>query len=296
MWRCTGLRWTGDGPAWTWWHPARGERDSPIRLGGAIGVGVPDEGVRRCVGVWRGGHRTPCPTDTALAPGVRSDQCERCAALDRSRSVAADTKADDPRPYTVYLAWFGPGVRKVGITAAQRGPVRLLEQAAVCFTFLGRGPLMAARRAESVLGSALGIPDRVPAAVKRAARVALPSAEARKAELRAVHDAALAVPDWRDTLVPLPYGPVDHAGLFGLEPDAPRPVAAVTELAPGTAVSGTLRAVAGGDLYVDTGDGVLLLDTRLVSGWPLATPASGQPPPPVRPLPAAVADVAEPLF
>lgn len=286
MWRCTGLRWADGSPAWTWQHPRQGRRHSPLRLGGPVELAVPEGEARRCVGVWRSGRWTACPQAAALPAQARRDQCEPCAALDRSQSVAADTKLDDPRPYLVYLAYFGPGLRKVGITGAARGSTRLLEQAAVCFTFLGRGPLMAARRAESVLGAALGIPDRVSATAKRTARAALPDASAREAELRALYEAAAAVPDWRDTLGALAYEVVDHAGLFGLEPDPPQPTALVTGLAAGTAVSGVLRATAGSDLYVRTPDGeVLLLDAHLASGWALTRPGPGQPQSPTRPLP-----------
>ncbi|WP_127360785.1 DUF2797 domain-containing protein [Actinacidiphila soli] len=295
MWRCTGLRWAEGGPAWTWWHPRQGERSSPLRLGGAVALAVPEGEVRRCVGVWRSGRWTACPRSAAVPGAGRRDQCEACAALDRSQSVAADTKLDDPRPYAVYLAWFGPGLCKVGITGAARGHARLLEQAAVCFTFLGRGPLMAARRAESVLGTALGIPDRVSAPAKRAARMALPPSATRAAELRAVYDAAAAVPAWRETLSPLPYEVIDQAAVFGLAPDPPRPAALVTELAPGTAVDGVLRAAAGSDLYVDTAEGTVLLDAHLASGWALTRPTPGQHVAPARPL-QPPADSAEPLF
>src|SRR5690606_41839281 len=113
------------------------------------------------------------------------------ARLDRAHSVAADTLADDPRPYRVYLAWFGPGMVKVGITAAARGPVRLLEQGAVCFSWLGTGPLMAARRTEELLRAALRVPDRIPYADKRAVRAVLPAGEGgRAAELAAVRGPA----------------------------------------------------------------------------------------------------------
>ncbi|MGI5249119.1 DUF2797 domain-containing protein [Actinacidiphila glaucinigra] len=180
MWRCTGLRWVSGAPVWTWWHPRLGDRRSPVRLGDPLALAVEPGAVRRCTGVWRAGRWTPCPRAAELPAQARRDQCEQCAALDRSRSVAADTRLDDPRPFAVYLAWFGPGLGKVGITAAERGSARLLEQAAICFTFLGRGPLMAARRSESVLGTALGIPDRVSTSAKRAARAALPPAAARR--------------------------------------------------------------------------------------------------------------------
>ena len=110
MWRCTGLRWADGGPAWTWQHPHQGARHSPLRLGGRGELAVPAGEVRRCVGVWRADRWTSCPPGAALAGRMRRDQCEACAALDRSQSVAADTTLDDPRPYSVYLAYFGPGV------------------------------------------------------------------------------------------------------------------------------------------------------------------------------------------
>ncbi|MDX2644047.1 DUF2797 domain-containing protein [Streptomyces sp. PA03-1a] len=298
MWRCTGLRWVSGGPAWTWWHPRHGDRRSPVRLGDPLALAVEPGAVRQCMGVWRSGRWTPCPQAAELPARARRDQCEQCAALDRSRSVAADTRLDDPRTFAVYLAWFGPGLGKVGITAAERGSARLLEQAAICFTFLGRGPLMAARRAESVLGTALGIPDRVATSAKRAARAALPPAPARVAGLRALHEAAAAVPDWRDTLTATGFQPVDHAVVFGLEPDAPQATAAVTGLAPGTALGGTVVAVAGGDVYLRTAGpagGVLLLDTHLVPGWPLTASAEDLPAPPTKALPQAT-EPPEPLF
>ncbi|MFI2303785.1 DUF2797 domain-containing protein [Actinacidiphila glaucinigra] len=298
MWRCTGLRWVSGAPVWTWWHPRLGDRRSPVRLGDPLALAVEPGAVRRCTGVWRAGRWTPCPRAAELPAQARRDQCEQCAALDRSRSVAADTRLDDPRPFAVYLAWFGPGLGKVGITAAERGSARLLEQAAICFTFLGRGPLMAARRAESVLGTALGIPDRVSTSAKRAARAALPPAAAREAGLRALHEAAAAVPDWRDTLAATAFQPVDHAAVFGLEPDAPRTSAAVTGLAPGTALDGTVVAVAGGDVYLRTAGpagGVLLLDSRLVPGWPLTSPAREMPAPPSKALPPPT-EPPQPLF
>ena len=37
-------------------------------------------------------------TPAELPPEARRDQCERCSALDRTSSVAADTRADDPQP------------------------------------------------------------------------------------------------------------------------------------------------------------------------------------------------------
>ncbi|WTL47156.1 DUF2797 domain-containing protein [Streptomyces sp. NBC_01497] len=177
-------------------------------------------GPRRCTGTGRGG----CPLAAEVPARSTGAQCSECARLDRLRSVAADTVADDPRPYRVYLAWFGPGMRKVGITAEARGSARLLEQGAVTFSWLGRGPLMAARRTEELLRAALGVPDRIPYADKRTARASLPPERERAAELAALHARAVALPRWPESLEPLVFEAVDHARVFGLErPPAPGP-------------------------------------------------------------------------
>lgn len=221
MWRCAGLRWRDGGPVWSWWHPVHGERTSAQPVGGRLTTALAPDADRRCAGVWRAGRRIPCADAAALPYDARRDQCEACAALDRSSSVAADTRADDPRPYAVYLAYFGPGLHKVGITAVARGSARLLEQGAVAFAFLGEGPLMAARRTEAALGAALGVPDRVRSAAKRAARRDLPPAADRATELRALHAAALELAS--DGTLPgalrtRPFAVTDHAERFGLEP------------------------------------------------------------------------------
>jgi hypothetical protein len=189
--------------------------------------------------------------------------------------VAADTLADDPRPYRVYLAWFGPGMVKVGITAAGRGPARLLEQGAVCFTWLGTGPLMAARRTEEMLRAALGVPDRIPYGAKRAVRAALPGgADERAAEIAEVHARAVALDGWPESLAAEPFRAVDHVPDFGLA-GAPPAVGEVTGLVPGGAVDGELVAVAGPDLHLATGRGVVVLDTRLMRGWGLVSARDG---------------------
>ncbi|WP_069622058.1 DUF2797 domain-containing protein, partial [Streptomyces niveus] len=221
---------------------------------------------RRCGGVR--GQR--CPVGAVVAGRSTGGQCPDCARLDRSRSVAADTVADDPQPYTVYLAWFGPGMVKVGITAEARGSARLLEQGAVVFTRLGRGPLMAARRTEELLRTALGVPDRVPYAAKRAVRPTLPADEGeRAAEVRELYGRAVALAGWPESLERAELEPVDHVGVFGLA-GTPPVTGVIAELADGGHVAGRLVAAAGPDLHLECGDGaVLVLDTRLVRGWEL---------------------------
>ncbi|MER8061929.1 MULTISPECIES: DUF2797 domain-containing protein [unclassified Streptomyces] len=261
-WRCSGLRWSGDGLVLAW----EGGRGSALAWGKRVGFAVPEGGGRVCVGAR--GHA--CPVRAAVPVRATGARCEECARLDRAHSVAADTIADDPRPYRVYLAWFGPGLVKVGITAAERGPARLLEQGAVCFSWLGTGPLMAARRTEEMLRAALGVPDRIAYAEKRAVRARLPGTAAeRAAEVRALHRRAVALDRWPESLRAEPCEVVDHVRAFGLD-GVPAAFGEVTGLVPGGAVGGELVAAAGPDLHLAVaGRGVVVLDTRLIRGWGL---------------------------
>ncbi|MEU4213178.1 DUF2797 domain-containing protein [Streptomyces sp. NPDC026206] len=269
-WQCAGLRWSASGPALVWRHPVRGERLSPLPPGRPLAFTTGER--RRCVGVRRGGRHTPCPAGAEVPCSAVSAQCGDCARLDRSHSVAADTIADDPRPYDVYLAWFGPGLVKAGITAAERAGARLLEQAALSHALLGCGPLMAARRAEAVLGAALAVPDRFPYAAKRAARVPLPSQGLRAAELAGLHERARGLEGLPESLAVLAFTPVHHDAAFHLE--GIRPGHELVELAAGRTVAGRVTAVAGPDVYLDGADGrLLLVDARQLAGWALSAAA-----------------------
>ncbi|MFI7090895.1 DUF2797 domain-containing protein [Streptomyces lydicus] len=231
------------------------------------------QGERRCLGVRRAGRWIVCPYAAELDGASARDQCARCAQLDRSRSVAADTMADDPRPYGVYLAYFGPGLLKVGITAAERGPARLVEQGAVAYAWLGRGPLMAARRAEALLGSALAVPDRFAKEAKRAARGALPPVPERIAELRRLHAAATGLAGWPETLEPAEFAAADHTELFGLA-RIPGEVAALGGMTAGAEIVGEVLAGVGSDVYLrlagaGAGEVVAVMDAQVLSGWVL---------------------------
>ncbi|WP_406377499.1 DUF2797 domain-containing protein [[Kitasatospora] papulosa] len=267
-WRCTGLRWPDGEPVLGW---ARGggsgeRRTSVLAYGKELGFRA--EGERHCVGAR--GH--VCPVRAVVPVRSTGARCPECARLDRAHSVAADTLADDPRTYRVYLAWFGPGMVKVGITGEARGAARLREQGAVVFSWLGRGPLMAARRTEELLRSELGVPDRIPYARKRAVRGELPGAAERAAEIEGLYRSAEALEGagWPEALERLPFEAVDHAGVFGLGA-AGAAARVVTGLTDGGVVAGRLVAAAGPDLHLETaGEGIVVLDTRLVTGWDLA--------------------------
>jgi hypothetical protein len=127
---------------------------------------------------------------------------------------------------------------------------------------------MAARRAEELLRAALRVPDRIPYGDKRAVRAALPPAPERVAELAELHARAVVLEGWPESLERAPFRAVDHSGVFGLE-GLPRADGVVSELVAGGVASGTVLAAAGPDLHLATGRGVVVLDTRLMTGWEL---------------------------
>lgn len=271
-WQCTGLRWPDEegGPV-LGWQNGRRTRGTLLTYGAEVGFRA--EGRRTCVGA-RG---NACPVAAPVPERSTGARCAECGRLDRAHSVAADTIPDDPRTYRVYLAWFGAGMVKVGITAEERGAARLREQGAVVFSWLGRGPLMAARRAEEVLRAALGVPDRIAYARKRAVRAQLPGAGERAGEVAELYGRAVALDGrgWPEALERLPFEAVDHAALFGID-TAAGAAKAVTGLVDGGVVVGRLVAAAGPDLHLDAGaDGVVVVDTRLMTGWALAAAGAG---------------------
>jgi hypothetical protein len=290
QWRCTGMSWRATGPVLGWFSPAVGERERPLPLGEPLAFTV--GGDRRCVGLRRAGRRVWCPHHATVPEGTVSGQCPDCSAVDRSSSVAADTAFDDQRPFRLYLAWFGAGLLKLGITAAERGHNRLREQGALAHTWLGEGPLAAARRSEASLGSALGIPDRVPHAAKLAARTAPLDTADRAREITAAHQAAVSSPAWPETLHRLPLEITDHTPAYGLHMTSPPlPRAEISRLCPGGTVAGALVCLVGPDAYLATESGLLTVNLRLLSGWPLAAASpTDTTTAPTRPLGPAGAD------
>ncbi|GFM98314.1 hypothetical protein Sfulv_31250 [Streptomyces fulvorobeus] len=272
-WRCTGLRWPDDRPELGWRKDGVPGARRASRLVYGQEIGFRAVGERRCAGA-RG---NVCPVDAVVPARGTGARCPECARLDRAHSVAADTIADDPRTYRVYLAWFGPGMVKVGITAEERGAARLREQGAVVFSWLGRGPLMAARRTEELLRAALGVPDRIPYARKRVVRAALPGVGERTGEVAEWYGRAAALEGggWPESLERLPFEAVDHGAVFGFG-GAVEVARAVTGLVDGGVVAGRLVAAAGPDLHLESGaGGVVVLDTRLVTGWELRAADAG---------------------
>lgn len=268
--RVLGIGWSAAGAHLGWSDGSTG----PLPLGGDLAVTIgPD---RRCVGFWRRDRHIPCPTRSELPAAGRGPVCPECQTLDRWDSVAADTRLDDPREFSVYLAHHGTRI-KIGITARERGRLRLLEQGALASMIISAGPLLAARRAEHLVSTALGHPDRISSVIKHEARTRPGSAADRACELAAVA-ARVRTLDWPDgqTLTGEPEI-VDHCATYGLPDAGLHPRAALLPVAAGDDLAGRLDCAIGADLYLGTDRGLVLLDSRLLAGWTLlpARPGTG---------------------
>lgn len=280
VWRPTRLGSVDRAACLEWSAPHGRTTSSPLPAGVDLAVTVGAD--RRCLGVWRAGRLIDCPTGAAIEPDARSAHCASCTAADRSSSVAADTRLDDPRPFAVYLAHHGDVV-KVGITAVERGDARLLEQGALASVVLSTGTLLAARRSESMLGAALGLPDRVSTVRKRAARLRPATPAERTADLTALVERVHALPRWPPSgQLRRPVAIADLTVDYPLPPEGLAPRVAVRPLEPGASVVGRVACRIGADLYLDTSRldisaGLVLLDTRLLAGWALARAPSHTP-------------------
>ena len=96
-----------------------------------------DSTQRFCVG-WRDitkGERFACPDHTEI--DSKYEQCSDCQqrtgfnpAFYYASSISTQQEARNLEPHTLYLAHFGPGIIKVGISYTARERSRLLEQGA----------------------------------------------------------------------------------------------------------------------------------------------------------------------
>lgn len=272
-WRLAGIVWNDLGASLEWLSPIGEGRSRDLRPGARLALVVGRD--RRCVGVWHGGRRIPCATRAPIHPAATSGQCASCAAMARSRSVATDTLLDDPREFSVYLAHHGYVV-KVGITATERGHARLLEQGAFTGVILSSGTLVSARRCEALLSTALGLPQQVRATSKRQARTEPGTADRRETELREISGQARTL-SWPAGQTRHADQPFDLTTAYGLGPDGVAPALAVAPLAPDQAVVGDVICRIGRDIYLETSDGIVLVDTGLLQGWSFARASDDTP-------------------
>ena len=120
------------------------------------------------------GRGTPCPRSVALPDG-RYSQCFDCRqatgfnpAFYNADEISPQQQRRNAQPHFVYLAHFGGGVLKVGISYAQRGLGRLLEQGARVAVILSHyDDAYAARELEAQVAEQPGVAETVRGARKR---------------------------------------------------------------------------------------------------------------------------------
>jgi hypothetical protein len=274
---CTGLSWFDEKPALT---AVEGGSLSLKALTPGTRLALSWSGRRRCVG-WTapGTGRTPCADDAGIDPAATLAQCPACQNRDHGLAIARDRVTDDGRAYQLYLAWFAPGMLKVGITGVQRGVARLLEQGAIGYTVIATGTLPAARRAELTLSASGLAKERYRSRAKVEAWWGLPETEGLRSALTEGRGRALRILA-DHTLDALPDGPlVDNTAFFGLTDGAPATYHEVEALADIGSLAGEVRAVIGKHVFVAADAAApLLLDTRLLAGRhtvPIAEAANG---------------------
>ncbi|WP_369185050.1 DUF2797 domain-containing protein [Streptomyces sp. Y1] len=275
-WISTGLSWQ-DGRAVLGAVSGTRVHERAVTPGAEVGwlLGGP----RRCTGAWLAGatERTPCPHRAVIDPGAGATQCPACQSVDRGLALARDQILDDGRTYLLYLAWFGEGLLKVGLTAEQRGDSRLLEQGALAYAFTARGALPAVRRAELTVAASGMARERFKSRIKTDHWWAHGDAAHRRAVLTEARGRAHRLLDGHavERLADRPV--VDHVDRFGLAGGAPEAYQEVAGLADGAVLAGALRPPVGRHLFLDQpdGSGPLLLDTRRLTGWTL-TPVTGR--------------------
>jgi hypothetical protein len=124
---------------------------------------------RFCIG-WRDittGERFACPTAQLI--DIKYEQCSACQkrtgfnpAFYHVTTVSSQQEARNGEPHILYLAHFGSGVIKVGISHAKRGNARLLEQGARCAIILDTLPSAhIARQYEAQIAALPGIAETI---------------------------------------------------------------------------------------------------------------------------------------
>lgn len=262
---CTGLSWFEDKPALT---AVEGGDLRLKALSPGARLALSWSGRRRCVG-WSapGTGRTACADDAEIDGAATLPQCPACQNRDHGLAIARDRITDDGRRYQLYLAWFAPGMLKVGITGVQRGIARLLEQGAIGYTVIATGTLPAARRAELTVSASGLAKERYRSRAKIEAWWGLPETEGLRSALSRGRTQALRMlADHSLDLVP--DGPlVDNTAFFGLGDGAPATYHEVEGLDDAGSLAGEVRAVIGKHVFLTLGAGApLLLDTRLLAG------------------------------
>lgn len=133
----------------------------------------------------------PCPTSARITEkSNRCKDCEYSSGFNPSfynvarHQISPQQAAYNARPHAVYLAYFGRGLLKVGISSEDRNRTRLLEQGALAASIIARfANAYEAREFEERISRTAVLREIVQAAAKRRALLAGSISEDLTAEL-----------------------------------------------------------------------------------------------------------------
>jgi hypothetical protein len=155
-------------------HKDGSEKFSHLALGDNTATFMFARGQRYCAG-WHDlatSQSFPCPDATALP--AQFDHCRHCQnktgfnpAFYHAASVSPQQQARNAQPHFLYLAHFAPGVVKVGISWAERGIRRVLDQGARSALIIKTYPSATiARQYEAKIAALPGIAETLQAKAK----------------------------------------------------------------------------------------------------------------------------------
>lgn len=116
VWLATGLYWNNRVPGIGLVDTSGAERTHPVLPGASVGYHLSRQRCCTGTGVWlaQQRERQPCPFGHPISPPATRAQCEPCGISDPGKRFIRNATIDDGREYAFYLAWFGPGLTKVG--------------------------------------------------------------------------------------------------------------------------------------------------------------------------------------
>lgn len=234
-------------------------------------------GARRCVGFRAPGAKSlhPCPDSALTSRASQCDACRQraliipclhCTGL-RCGNPERRPECVQPANHALYLASFGLGRIKVGVSRWERRRVRVQERGARAGIIVARDDGQMIRRLENTI-HAFGIPDKTTAA-EVLDGVGEGDPKQLVGQLLSICDRLrMRLPDekWLDTpeILELPVQ----------KPFPRRP--AVLRAHPGEAIDGPVYGIYGQTVVFERDGGLLAVDLSTLVGFPIVDEVAGE--------------------
>lgn len=230
-----------------------------------------DQSQRFCTGWYdmRAGESHPCPDNASI--GEKYEQCSACQqrtgfnpAFYNASSVSTQQEERNQEPHILYLAHFGKGITKVGISHAARGDARLLEQGARSALILDTLPTaLIARQYEAQIAAIPSIAETIQLRKKITSLSQPYDEQAAHAELSGVRDMI-------QTTLKTSFGgsnPVSfHTTYF---PDGPPDLSRAYDTSDHKSIPGPITGMLGPFLFSVQDETPLFLPIKKYTGYPV---------------------------